>query len=156
MSWDPVTGRMRLDPDPRAGDRRPRWSDIEARIASGEQLPPQSEWVGGPPWETLFGESGSMPDIPIGGPWGGTTAPVFPPGPIGTNQTEPIVLTEPGTVGPAGTTIDPVQDAVDQAMREPSQSVIDDMDAWLAQSNLTSGQIDNQYVSPQDQFMPGS
>ena len=75
MSWAPVTGRMRVDPDPRAGDRRPRWSDIEARIASGEQLPPQSEWVGGAPWETLFGESGSMPDIPIGGPWGGTTAP---------------------------------------------------------------------------------
>ena len=47
MSFDPVTGKMRVDPDPRGGDRRPRWSDIQARIDSGEQLPPQDQWVGG-------------------------------------------------------------------------------------------------------------
>ena len=47
MSFDPVTGKMRIDPDPRGGDRRPRWSDIDARIASGEQLPPQDQWFSG-------------------------------------------------------------------------------------------------------------
>jgi hypothetical protein len=45
MSIDPITGKMRVDPDPRGGDTRPRWSNIQARIASGEELPPRSEWV---------------------------------------------------------------------------------------------------------------
>ena len=62
MSFDPVTGKMRLDPDPRGGDRRPRWSDIDARIASGEQLPPQDQWVGGSVMDGLLG--GMPPRVP--------------------------------------------------------------------------------------------
>jgi len=52
FSWDPVMGKMRLDPDPRVGDNRPRWSDIQARIASGEQLPSQDQWTQQPKDDT--------------------------------------------------------------------------------------------------------
>ena len=52
FSWDPVMGKMRLDPDPRGGDNRPRWSDIQARIASGEQLPSQDQWTQQPKDDT--------------------------------------------------------------------------------------------------------
>ena len=52
FSWDPVMGKMRLDPDPRVGDNRPRWSDTQARIASGEQLPPQDQWTQQPKDDT--------------------------------------------------------------------------------------------------------
>ena len=45
MSWDPVMGKMRMDPDSRGGDFRPAWSDTQARIASGEQLPSQDQWT---------------------------------------------------------------------------------------------------------------
>ena len=52
FSWDPVMGKMRLDPDPRVGDNRPRWSDIQARIASGEQLPSPDQWTQQPKDDT--------------------------------------------------------------------------------------------------------
>ena len=45
-------GKMRVDPDPRGGDNRPRWSDIQARIASGEQLPSQDQWTQQPKDDT--------------------------------------------------------------------------------------------------------
>ena len=51
MSWDPTTGKMRVDPDSRGGDFRPRWSDIEGRIASGEQLSAQDQWIQEPKYE---------------------------------------------------------------------------------------------------------
>ena len=67
MSWDPITGKLRVDPDPRGGDTRPRWSNIEARIASGEVLPPQSEWIQQPEYE-YTGPQRRPPTDP--GEWG--------------------------------------------------------------------------------------
>ena len=64
FSWDPITGKMRIDPDPRGGDTRPQWSNIEGRIASGEQLPPQDQWIQKPAFDPTM----SGPQITPPGP----------------------------------------------------------------------------------------
>jgi len=108
ISWDPVTGKLRVDPDPRIGDRRPRWSDIEARIASGEQLPPQSEWVGGT--GPTFGGPRFSPPGGLGPPRVPEISPPRVPEEFG--GLSPSFDPTPTFVPPEA---DPVQTAVDQA-----------------------------------------